>query len=490
MNNNSTKNGNHPADPFVSSDSPKNTTEEEEYLNWESEMVKLLGLTEEYPSTAEDENSKRQEEFIDDNPQLNTKENFASNPFAKLGLVGSITFLFILFAGLFLSQITTSNHQKPKQNLNISEEQKSPLSEFTATSKEIDSLKTKLALSHQVEAVEAAQQLLRRNKVDLSPTQTPKGIQSFNKTQIVYVPKIVTVERIVKIPQVVNIPIKPKSIKNVNAPTIKTNSLLATRPSVTTNIPAVPIPQNRRTPDVLKQFEERSSTSSSSSSIPILLQSVAAGTTVKAVLSTAVFGETTTTRNVKSNDEQEKNTFIVRLQQPLKAVNESIVLPKDTEVLAEVSSFTEQGLVHLAVVKVFIKVNGNLTQKMIPKNAMIIRAAEGKPLIASQFPNRSDSITGMDLGSLTLGGIGKVASLYNRSQAQITTSNVAGTIVTNTNPAPDILMGLIEGGTSSVIPQITQRNQQEISQMMQRTNIWFIPAGTEVEVYVNQLVQF
>ena len=178
------------------------------------------------------------------------------------------------------------------------------------------------------------------------------------------------------------------------------------------------------------------------------------------------------------------------MQQPLKAVNESIVLPKDTEVLAEVSSFTEQGLVHLAVVKVFIKVNGNLTQKMIPKNAMIIRAAEGKPLIASQFPNRSDSITGMDLGSLTLGGIGKVASLYNRSQAQITTSNVAGTIVTNTNPAPDILMGLIEGGTSSVIPQITQRNQQEISQMMQRTNIWFIPAGTEVEVYVNQLVQF
>jgi hypothetical protein len=47
----------------------------------------------------------------------------------------------------------------------------------------------------------------------------------------------------------------------------------------------------------------------------------------------------------------------------------------------------------------------------------------------------------------------------------------------------------MEGGTSSVVPQIAQRNQQAIAQMMQRTNIWFLPAGTEVEVYINQLLQ-
>lgn len=481
MTNNSANNGNH-LESYVS-------PEEIDDLNWELEMAQLVGLTEESSSLLEVKKSQQPEQSPDKSSQAYTKESFSSNPFAKLGLVATFTLLGILFAGAFLSQIINGNHQQPKQNLNITEKQIDPLSEFTASSKEVESLKTKLALSQQEEAVKAAQQTLRKDKVNILTTKSPKTIQTINKTQIVYVPKTVTVERIVKVPQTSAVQITPssKKVKPQNAPSNKIISAVTTQTPVQTNRLDISPPQSRRPPEVLKQFESRNSSIISNL---LAMQSVSPGTTVKAVLATAVFGETTTTRSNKSVDEQGKNTFIVRLQEPLKAINESIVLPKDSEVLVEISSLSEQGLVHLAVIKALLKNNGNLIEKNIPKNAIIIRGLEGKPLIASQFPNQSDSITGMDLGSLTLGGIGKVASLFNRTQAQVMTTNATGTIVSNTNSPPDILMGLVEGGTSTVVPQITQRNQQIISQMMQRTNIWFVPAGTQVEVYVNQLVQF
>ncbi len=120
----------------------------------------------------------------------------------------------------------------------------------------------------------------------------------------------------------------------------------------------------------------------------------------------------------------------------------------------------------------------------------MIRSAQGGPVIANQFPNHGSSVVGMDLGLFVLGGLGKAAELFNRTSSQIVTSSGSGTVVENTNPQPDVLTGLLEGGMNTIVPLISQRNQQAISQMMQRTNIWFMPAGTEVKIYVNQQMQF
>jgi hypothetical protein len=179
----------------------------------------------------------------------------------------------------------------------------------------------------------------------------------------------------------------------------------------------------------------------------------------------------------------------VRLQEPLKTVDGAIALPENTELLAEIRSLSEQGLLQLTINKVVLLINNNPTEITLPKNAITVRAIEGKPLIASQFPNQVSSITSMDAGLFILGGLGKAAELFNRTESQVVTTTQAGSIVSNNNPQRNILAGVMEGGMSSVVPQIAQRNQQAIAQMMQRTNIWFLPAGTEVEVYINQLLQ-
>jgi hypothetical protein len=106
----------------------------------------------------------------------------------------------------------------------------------------------------------------------------------------------------------------------------------------------------------------------------------------------------------------------------------------------------------------------------------------------------------MDLGLFVLGGIGKAAELINRSDTELqpltSQTTVDGntssstTLTTVTKNRRDIAAGVVEGGLNSVVPQIAQRNQQAIAQMSQQTNIWFLPAGTNIEIYVNQVTQF
>lgn len=218
-------------------------------------------------------------------------------------------------------------------------------------------------------------------------------------------------------------------------------------------------------------------------------KSLAVGSSAKAVLATAVFGETSRSSSSGNNDESGKNLFVVRLKEPLKSVDGAIALSKTTELLTEINSISEQGLLKLNVLKVVSQSNQNITEISLPSNALTIRAPHGKPLIANQFSQGNGSIAGMDAGLFILGGLGKLADLSNRTESQVITTTSGSTVVSNTNPKRNILTGVLEGGINSLVPQITQRNQQAISQLMQRTNIWFLPAGTELQVYVNQSMQ-
>jgi Bacterial conjugation TrbI-like protein len=497
--------------------------------DWEAHMEKLVGF--------EEESSYVNAEVLEDLPSLQqssstpqevrTEQKFSSNPFAKLGLVGTATLSIVLLAGLFLSQMMSVSNQKPSKNNVVSSEVRTqPKSETHPQELEIETLKTKLALTEQAEDVKSAQQKLRSLKftspnqlIDQSSDSSRNRLRMLQPkiptpVQTVYVPRIVTVttpekQLITKLPSpplqqpVVKPETQPLNITPSPTPNplqewtklAKLGSYGQVSIPDQSNInPTVNQPQKnpameQKIPNIQNQptpVETSSLVSQAQQKNP---KSIAVGTSVKAVLATAVFGETTKSRDV---GDKEKNVFVVRLQEPLKAVDGSIVIPAKTEFLTEISSLSEQGFLEMNVVKMILqdKDKGNLTEQSLPPNTILIRAPQGKPLIAKQFPNQSSAITSMDVGLFILGGLGKAAELFNRTESQVVTTNTTGSIVSNTNPKRNALAGIFEGGINTIVPQIAQRNQQAISQMMQRTNIWFLQAGTEVEIYVNKMTQF
>jgi hypothetical protein len=482
--------------------------------DWESRIAKLVGFEEKSPPANLDSieaDTAIFEPYQEQPQQIETEESLASNPFAKLALVGGATLAIVIVAGAFLSQIMNTSNQRPRNNL-VSRTSQLPAPEESPQqnlAQQVENLKTKLALTEQAQTVTAAQQTLR-NRVATRP-ETPAVRQTTARpVETAAPPRVVTVERIIERPADPPVSIPPLAIEPTLEPTPvaiaetpppppnpldewlrlatlgsygQVNTTGQSRVNTALSVPesngnapgrltnSQPEPTPPESEILISQAQSQSA------------KSIRAGSSAKAVLATAVFGETTRTRNNESNEDG--NIFVLRLTHPLKSVDGAIALPADTELLAEIASISERGLLRLNVVKIISEENGELREKSLPKNAIIVRAPQGRPLVASQYPNNGSSIAGMDLGLFVLGGISKGAELFNRTESRVTIEG-SSTIVSNVNNRRNIPAGVLEGGLKSVVPQISQRNQQAISQMMQRTNVWFIPAGTEVEIYVNR----
>ncbi|MBF2005375.1 MAG: TrbI/VirB10 family protein [Chlorogloeopsis fritschii C42_A2020_084] len=519
----------------------ENYQSEIDFSDWELRMARLVGFEEEIPPT--------ETEQVEDSPNLKptpspvqpapadpTEQPLSSNPFAKLALVGTGTLILVLFAGIFLTQLMNGSTKKPSRNNIVAPQTRSQPTTETRLEQlegEVETLKTKLALAEQAQAVKLAQQQLRNIK-PASPTPapvqpTPRARQNValqrtpTPVRTVYVTRVV--ERPAQVPQTPQPPVIPQLPPSPPQPPVantqptptptpdplqewarlaklgsygqvlvaaKPNNVNTSNPSTVQNDTPEPIVNTRtnRTPSprTNTRYQPREETptpvvsqasSGSSKSIPV-------GTSAKAVLATGVFGETSRATN-SSRNESRKNVFVVRLKEPLKAADGSVVLPAKTELLTEIRSLSDQGLLQLNVVKAIIQKDGNLTERSLPESAMLINGSQGKPLVANQF-SKKGSLMSRDAGQFVLGGIGKAAELFNRTESEVITT-ATGTVVSNRNPRRNIWAGILEGGVRTVVPQITQRNQQAISQMMQRTNVWFLPAGTEVEVYINQSLQ-
>lgn len=545
-------------------------------LDWESRMARLVGLQEESSPANTDEAVEESTSLLQPSsePQeVRTKESLSSNPFAKLGLVGAGTLGIVLVAGVFLSQLMNTGKQQPKKNNSVStRSQAISDSSPQQLQSELETLKTKLALTEQAEAVKAAQQKLRLDKPAPSPqlasrpTSQPQR-SAVNRPSIplertptpvrtVYVPRTVTVERIVKVasPQkaIAQKPIPQKAIAQKPA----NSQILPSRlPIVAPNTQPIVTATPKPTPDPLQEWaklakigsygmvsmtgnsvqaatptppppvnntqlqarntepedEPEESTPTFSQTKQQTPKSVAVGTKAKAVFATAVFGETTrSTTNSNRKDESGKDVFLVELKEPLKSVDGAIAIPAKTQFLAQVRSISEQGFLQMDVVKVLVPNNKTFTEKSLPQNAITIRASQGKPLIASQYSNQGGSTVGIaDVGVFALNGIGKAAQVYNSPETRIvcpdnrvSTPGTTDNNGTNTNigitncfstsdSRRNILAGVLEGGATNIANQISQRNQQAISKKLaQRTNVWFMPAGKEVELYVQQTTQF
>ncbi|MBD2445905.1 hypothetical protein H6G76_01795 [Nostoc sp. FACHB-152] len=485
-----------------------------EYSDWESKIARLVGFEDESKTVNVEATEELDipESLTADPQELKAKQPLSTNPFAKLTLVASATFVVVMLTGVFLSQLMGGSGQKANKIATITTPPTTAPRQRNLE-QEIETLKTKLALAEQAQDLTAAQQNLRNgDTLSRLDGRTNSRNNVATRTQAVptpaptvYLPRPTALgDRIATRPVTPTVVLPPVTqVSPPSQPAVTTpppppdplqewarlaklgsyGMISLTGTSAVNVAQAAPTPNNANDNVVAPELSQPQPNSEAQGT-----RSVPVGTSVKAVVATAIFGETTRSRN-NDKDDEDKNTFVIQLKEPLKSANGEVVIPAKTELLAEIKSLSEQGLVQLNVNKIVTVDKGNVIQKALPNNAITIRGVRGKPLIANKFPNSSGSIASMDLGVFILGGIGKAAELYNRTDSRVVFTNNTS-YVDNSNPKRNIVAGLFEGGFNSVIPQISQRNQQAIAQLSQQTNVWLIPAGKEVEIYVNQLLQF
>jgi hypothetical protein len=491
-------------------------------------MARLVGFEEE-PEFAEEDSVTFKEPAISEPEQVKTEQPLSSNPFAKVGLVGAGTFALVVFAGVFLTQIMSGNHNKPKNNTVTPKIQPSPAIEPRLQQQgEIEALKTKLALEEQARDIKAAQQQLRSEKPLPSRTQQPvSSREKPTPVRTVYVPRAVTVARPLPQPEVKNTPIvqpPPIATNGEPLPTVTPPaapdplqkwSMLAklgsygqvpasSKPSASYSVATNNAPLEVRRPPI--RIVENPNSAPMMSQVAQTSQSsklVKVGTSAKGFLVTAIYGESTNTPSYQNNQKNGNNqsinnqVFLVQLTEPLKAADGSIALPEKTKLLTKIRSISDRGLVQLDLVKAtWQDKNGSTIEKSLSPDAITIRGPQSQPLVASQYQKGGGSHIASDAKLFILGGAGKIGDVLNQPESKLvpitTTSTTNGsttssvTTVVQNNPQRDVLAAVLDGGAKSAIPEITRRNQQSSSRGTEKSNIWYLPQKTPIQLFVNQ----
>lgn len=184
--------------------------------------------------------------------------------------------------------------------------------------------------------------------------------------------------------------------------------------------------------------------------------------------------------------ENPTQNFLIQLNEPLKAADNTVAIPKGAYLVAKVNSASESGLLQMSVSSMLVNKNGRTIEKPVPEGALLILGKGGKPLKASA--NRPNT-TGNDLGTVVLSGVANVAGLVNRPSYQSSYSSFGyQSSTTSNNSNPNYLAGFGEGAAQSLLQQAQNRNQQVLRSRESEPTVFSLNQGSSLQIFVNQSV--
>jgi hypothetical protein len=181
--------------------------------------------------------------------------------------------------------------------------------------------------------------------------------------------------------------------------------------------------------------------------------------------------------------------FIVQLQEPLTDKGGFVTLPIGTQIVAQVIEVNESGWLKLNVSQVVV----DNQEYMLPPGAISIRGVDGQPLMASKWGDRDSAIASGDMSTFLFGSLSRVGQVLTQpdSQSSTTTSGFGfSSSTTNQSGGRNLLGAILDGGFTPLTQQILKRNEQRIQELTSRPDVWYVPAGTSVQVFVNQSFEF
>ena len=223
---------------------------------------------------------------------------------------------------------------------------------------------------------------------------------------------------------------------------------------------------------------------------PSSVKQVKIGSTVSGKLITPMIWGNTSNANVSTRTSNSNNPdkFIVEISKPLRDKDGLIAVPKNSQIVFQIKNIQQSGLVKIQAIQIII--HGQ--EYPLPANAIAIRGRSGKPLIASKWNKKNRDIAKRDIETFTVGSLAKIGKVLNQpKQEQISTNSSFGTSTfsSTTRSRSNILGAVLSGGFEPLTQQILQRNQRAITKMQQQEEVWFLKAGTDVQVFVNQSFQ-
>ncbi|MBW4582041.1 MAG: hypothetical protein KME42_20955 [Tildeniella nuda ZEHNDER 1965/U140] len=186
--------------------------------------------------------------------------------------------------------------------------------------------------------------------------------------------------------------------------------------------------------------------------------------------------------------------FAVELTEAMQATDGTVALPAGT-VLVVRTSTVEQGnhLVSASVIAIVYRDRtGQIRQQALPPDSLQIRGQDNRPLIAQKLNDVGPEIARQDVLTGLLSSLGRVGSIVNQPRTQSSAVISGGSLnqsVSTTSAEPQLWAAAVEGFFNPIMERMSSRSEQTRQELLQRSNVVFIPEGTEVSVVVNSFLR-
>jgi hypothetical protein len=463
---------------------------------------------------------------VDEDEDLDPEEHrtirgLISSPFSKIALVGGAGLFGFLLVGLFMNSVMSSSAKPLDAKSGGKDANTVVASTLDPKDAEIAKFKTDLALGTQLSAGKSktlrpavlpkADSKLNgkdKDKPDANATKSSdRALESpvisnlsappLASAPIYPVRQIMSPVEPMVMPSRVFAASPPAEIKNpaeewqrlasigsygnLAAPS-EMSKAIAPNPAIASNVSTQSLVIEKPRSDSLTSYLAQSEKSLQATSANTLL----VGTTARASLKTALVFSTDGSRVIGSAPGLIPK-FIVTLQEAISTADGKVAIPANASLIVVARPLdAKSGLSELDVVGIVI--NGR--ELTPPANAITIRGADGAPLIADKYFDRGSEISGMDVGTFLTSALAEVGKLTNSPTSTSSISTLGGSSTVNTAPPPNYLGAALSGGFGILSETLNRRSQQALEEIKTRPNVFFIPAGKELQVFVNQSVTF
>jgi hypothetical protein len=196
-----------------------------------------------------------------------------------------------------------------------------------------------------------------------------------------------------------------------------------------------------------------------------------------------------------TQENKNRGRFAVRSQEDIRSIDNRIVFPKGTILIADVDSVSEvtKLVKHSVTAIVYTDKFGRVKQQQIPQGVIAIKAEENKPLIAKSMSDRGKVIAQQDILIGLLGAVGRAGEIFNQNQSQsstvISNGGFNSQIVTTKANKPNVLAAAVEGFFKPMSQRLGQRADKVSSEIMNRPDVAIVPANTKVSIFFNSFIE-
>ncbi|MBC6431886.1 hypothetical protein FM036_14265 [Nostoc sp. HG1] len=179
--------------------------------------------------------------------------------------------------------------------------------------------------------------------------------------------------------------------------------------------------------------------------------------------------------------------YLVKVSKPLKASDGSDGLPVGSYLVIQLAESNGSGLAKLRGVSALVNINGDMQEKPLPPNAVLIMAKDGNFLKAN---SRKGSNLGNNFIGAIVAGVAKAAEVQNRPRTEVSTNSNGFSTSSTTNDQKDLSAAFGEGAFNSILENIKSSNVARSQQLSGREEVFVIDVGKPVKIFVNQTISF